>query len=82
MRMTCFLVARDQVTLLRQMVEHLSRLPLDLIILDHDSDNEELLTYYDTKPCRVIRFHKNHGARGGWGDSGCPATRNALLSLL
>lgn len=65
-RYTCFLIARDQLIHLRKMVDHLKRLPLDVIIVDCASTNPTLLSYYKTNPCRVIRCRSNLGERAGW----------------
>lgn len=63
---TCFLNARDQVSLLRPMVHRLLGLSLDVVIIDNASTNPELLDYYETADVRVIRCRRNLGSRAGW----------------
>lgn len=59
----CFIIARDRVTCLKEMVDYLKQpetgcLP---IIMDNNSSNPDLLSYYDTNPCIVHRLTANYG---------------------
>lgn len=66
-KIKCFIINRNLLTWPKAMVEWMHRVPnLEPIILDNASDYAPLLDWYDTDPCRVIRFNDNYGHTVLW----------------
>lgn len=67
MKFPTFIVCRDRVTDLTNLVAWLERIGLDeLYLIDNDSTYPPLLDYYATTAHTVIRTGGNHGHRVGW----------------
>lgn len=62
-KIPAFIIARDRVSCLRDMVNYLLQPETECepIILDNASTNPELISYYDTNPCTVHRLPLNYG---------------------
>lgn len=61
-KIPCFLIARDRLTCLKNMVDYLNAIPeMEIIIIDNESTYQPLLDWYDTKPCIIERLVSNYG---------------------
>lgn len=66
-KIKAFIINRDLLTWPKQMVEWMQTHPLlEPIIIDNGSTYPPLLEWYDTEPCRVIRYSYNHGYKVLW----------------
>lgn len=63
MKLPFFIIVRDRLTCTRKMVEYLNQEETGCypIILDNQSTNPELLSWYETEPCIIHRIDWNAG---------------------
>jgi len=64
--MKCFIINHNLKTWPGDMIKEMESLPVDPIIIDNASTDPEVLDWYETKPCKVIKFSQNMGHKVLW----------------
>jgi glycosyltransferase involved in cell wall biosynthesis/cytochrome c-type biogenesis protein CcmH/NrfG len=66
MNIPAFIINKNRLSSLRNLVEWLRRFDLEVVIIDNASTYEPLLKWYQRTSVEVMRMHVDHGHTVGW----------------